>query len=146
MTTIQTFNRSNVQSMRMEIEAALKTVSAKYNVTVGIGRITFTANEMRCKLTAVAGTGASAGAPAAAPNAIPMAALMTTGVRILGITVNELRNEYTVAGVPGPVTLVGYMPRRFKYPFTVRTRSGKQYKISTYMAQSMLKNPVAKAA
>jgi len=146
-TPVTSFNRGNIASMRFEVEAALKAVGAKHGVDFGVGRITFTPSDFRCKITAVPHS--------AVPNSVAglvdpkrsaeAVALANVGVYRLGISKADLANQFYHPRL-GNATLIGYAPRRHVYPFTVKTARGKTLKIPMTMALDLVKNKIVKAA
>jgi hypothetical protein len=51
MTQIKSFDARNIRSLRNEYQEALDAVSRKYGFSAHMGRITFSSDEFRCKLT-----------------------------------------------------------------------------------------------
>jgi hypothetical protein len=144
MTTITNFNRTNVDQMRREVEAALKQVGDKYGLIIGIGRITFGANEFRTKLTVVTKSSApnvNVADPQAARRATEAAALANNLWQI-GLQRADLVNKFRDAAV-GECQFIGFAPRRHKYPYTIRTTRGKTLKISVGLAKQIALNKVA---
>lgn len=144
MTTITNFNRQNVSQMRSEVETALKQVGDKYGINFGVGRITFTGTDFRCKMSAVVKT-AVPNSPLIDPKkSLEAVELANRGVYQLGINRTDLTNKFNHPRL-GNATLIGYAPRRHKYPFTVKTDNGRTLKITRMMAQELVKNKVVAA-
>jgi len=143
--TITSFSRSNIESMRREVEAALAAVSAKHGLVIQVGRITYNASEFRCKLTAVPKTAVPANPLVSADprRSIEAVALAQNGRWLLGPV--DFSKVYTHPSL-GRATVIGYAPKRHKYPFTVKTGAGRTLKITTQMAKALVANPVAVAA
>ena len=127
MTTV---TRSNVATIRSDLDAALRQVAAKHGLDFSLGRITFTATSVRCKLEGISRvTGATANTVTAPVNA--NSADMNRLLQFIsdrGLKV-DLTKTFYFAGI-GQAKVIGYIPRRPKYPFVVQTVAGKRYKTS----------------
>lgn len=53
MAQIKAFDNKNLDAVRTEIEAALKKVGEKFDITIDIGRISYTASTFTSKVTAI---------------------------------------------------------------------------------------------
>jgi hypothetical protein len=144
---VASFNRSNIGTMRAEVEAALNAVAAKHGLAITLGRITFTGNEFRGKLTAVTRAAVPntinapnnpIGQPPADPRRSVEAVALRNNLYLLGLKDADLNNVYRSAIVGDTCTLIGYAPRRHKYPFTIRTGRGKTLKVTRYTAQQIV--------
>lgn len=123
-------SKSSVAYLRQELDAALKLVAAKTGIDFSIGIIRFDATSARCKIegfqrntTVTTPTGTTVTAPANAE-----ANQLQRYVAAYRITADLTRNFY-FAGV-GNAKVIGYVPRRPKYPFIIQTVAGKRYKVS----------------
>lgn len=117
MTEIITFDKTNLRAMRVELDAALAAIGAKYGVSVHLGNCRFTSDSASWKFDTKT---------------------KTTGSASTGITV-EMANAARLYGLdldrvaPDGSKLVEYRKRQYKYPWIVR-RNGKLYKNTTATA------------
>lgn len=127
-------NKSTLPSIRAEINAALAAVASKHGLVMSIGNIRFTEDSFRTTLEAK--TFKQAGTEVAVA-AVEQIALETMGQRVLGVTVEDLAKEY-MSPTLGKVKLIGYHPRKPKYPFIVQTTAGKRFKITVASARNLV--------
>lgn len=128
-------NKSTLPSIRAEINAALQAVGAKHGLNFSLGNIRFTDTTFSGKLEAAA-VGATGTLGASAKATVEAIDLKMMGPLILGQNV-DLTKEYTSPTL-GKVQLVGYHPRKPKYPFIVQTKLGKRFKISIASARNLV--------
>jgi hypothetical protein len=126
-------NKSTLPSIRAEINAALAAVGSKHGLVLSIGNIRFTADSFRTTLEAK--TFSQAGREVAAI-AVEQIDLESAGQRVLGTGV-DLTKEY-MSPTLGKVKLIGYHPRKPKYPFIVQTTAGKRFKITVASARNLV--------
>ena len=127
-------NKSTLPSIRADINAALAAVAAKHGLVMSIGNIRFTEDSFRTTLEAK--TFKQAGTEVAVA-AVEQVALETAGKRVLGGASVDITKEY-MSPTLGKVKLVGYHPRKPKYPFIVQTVSGKRFKITVASARNLV--------
>ncbi len=124
---------ANIKQIRADVEAALKTIYAKHGVDVTVGRITYCADNFRCKIE-----GNVRGASAATP-ANPKTAALSKYAFLLGNTFDETKS-YNIPSL-GRIKVTGYNTRARQYPFVVKQVStGKQYKVSTMSVKAAIDN------
>ena len=134
-------DRSKVQQVRQDLEQALQTLGTKYGMAFSVGTIRFDASTIRCKLNGV--TTATGAAPAITQS-VEMVRLLNyiKGPWIPSeLKTLDVNSKYIVPNL-GYVQVVGYSPRRHKYPFTVKCIGGrgKQYKISLNSMEFAVRN------
>lgn len=134
------FDRYNISVMRQEVEAALAAIGAKHGLNFNVGRITFEPNEFRCKVTAVTSSSVQ-GQPAG--QTVEFASLQRQGAFAIGAVGVDFANSLFRHPKLGRVKIVGYTPRRHKYPYSVQTVNGKRYKVSLMQAMDLVRNKVA---
>jgi hypothetical protein len=145
MATVTRIDRSNIRTMRSEVETALAAVGAKYGLNFDVGRITFAPDNFRCKITGAVKSAIPNGVAVVPGRTSDAVHLAGYGRSLLGLQVADLSKSYQYSGIghQGPVKIVGYAPRRFKYPFSIQTARGARYKISLAMARELVKHPIA---
>jgi hypothetical protein len=127
-----TISRSNISTIRADVEAALRTVYAKHGIDITVGRITFTANDFRCKITGV--VRGAAGTSTAAP-VDPTAFALTRAAYQLGNNYKAGAKYHSTS--LGKIEIVGYNSKAKKYPFIVKVvANGKKYKVSSSSAKA----------
>jgi len=121
-------NKDTLKQIRADLNAALKTVTAKHGIDFNLGIIRFTASEFRCKLNATArGTSKVTVDP-------KVAALSANTWRLgSGYKPNAV---YNMVGI-GRAKFVGYNRSAKKYPYIVQVvGSTKRYKVSPFSAKA----------
>jgi hypothetical protein len=128
-----------VQMARAEINKALATIAAKTGMDFTIGNIRFDATGMRTKLV-----GTVRGAAGLPQNVVadPKAVALRQKAYLLGNNVDLTKSYHSTS--LGVFKFTGFNTRGKKYPFFVKTASGKGYKITTAQAKAYVANgPVA---
>lgn len=111
MSKINTFDKQNLKSVRIDIDAALKTVADKYGIKLSIGTIRFDGNQFNTKLSAATDTAISA----------TIAVNEMFGLAPIG-------TRFIAQGVIFEVTK--HEPSRPKYPIVAKRSNGKLYKFT----------------
>jgi len=121
--------RDTVKDIRSDVEAALRQIAQKHNIDFNLGRITFSNTSVSCKVSGVVRVTGVAGVQAVAPSADMNNLLMylkRTGKQV------DLTKTYHFANL-GLCNVIGYVPRRPKYPIIVQTVVGnKRFKVSEF--------------
>ena len=124
--------RSNIEQIRADVEAALKTIYAKHGVDVTVGRIMFNAESFRCKIE-----GNVRGGSATPDDITSILADLYRRAWMLGKEFDETKTYQSPS--LGRVKVTGYNAKAIKYPFIVKQiATGKQYKITTQSAKSIV--------
>mgnify|MGYP001565345412 CR=1 FL=1 len=107
---INKFDKQNLQQLRQEINAAIKTIVDKHGLGKGsIGNIKFSGDEFRCKLTVNTKSNTSQ----------PLRVSVNLGEVKIGDRFQEKRTVYTITSIDNPGL----------FKFSVVTHTGKRYKI-----------------
>ena len=129
-----TGTKESVKQTRNDINAALLQLSKVTGLDFSIGTIRFDANGMRTTLTGVKrGAGGTSTTTAATTKTVNLAIV---GKQVLGQAFNEADKYHSLS--LGTVKIVGYNSRAKAYPFIVQTTGGKNYKITTLAAKSLV--------
>ena len=133
MSTITEFNKENLLQMRIEINAALRTITAQYGVDFKLGNISFTGQTFNSKLE-----GAVRNAETGAVQSKEFIDLKAIGKMYLG---EEFDTEKTYKHSDlGNIKVVGYNRRSPKYPFVIQpVGSNRKYKASTEQVKRTIK-------
>jgi hypothetical protein len=126
--------RSNISTIRADVEAALRTIYAKHGIDITVGRISYDAAGFRCKIDGIVRGSTGATAPVT-----PKVAALPGASWLLGNTFDQ--NKKYASPSLGTVMFTGYNSRARKYPFIVKQlRTGKSYKMSTIGAKQIVAN------
>jgi len=107
MTQFNKFDKANLKALRNEMQAVLEKYGVDANLDFEVGNMRFSEAEVDIKVKAKV-----KGAKTQTDT------MLENRVKALGISMtNSFGDE-----------LVEYSPRRYKYPYGYRTRSGKMYK------------------
>ncbi len=116
-----TFTKSNLKTIRADIDAALAAVESKHGVKFSLGNIRYSINDFRCKFECVS-TSDSQGntVDPKEENFKHDAFLVGVASDAFGKTFKSGRSNYKITGIN---------TRRHKYPVSaIRVASGKGYK------------------
>lgn len=119
MTTI---DKDFLRAFRIEAEQVLNDLAKRHGLSSSIGNIKFTANNFTAK---VGFHKVGADGTAMTPD---LSMLKMYGKNELGNNF-DINSEYRSPSL-GKIKFVGYVPRRYQYPFVVETINGKRYKLS----------------
>jgi len=119
MTQITQFNKSNLNSMRIDLKLALKKIEDKYGVNVNIGNIRFSDDEFSAPMKVTI-----EGAETAEEKAVATFSKMETGFKFSA-------GQRFFSETLGECKIVGFLTRSPKYPWIVETAKGKQYKYTS---------------
>ncbi len=125
------FSKSNLNTIRTDVAAALAAVEKKHGVSFKLGNIRYSANDFRCKLECFS-TSDSTGKTVdpAESNFKRDAFLVGVAKDAFGKTFKSGRSKYKITGIN---------TRRHKYPVSaIRVASGKSYKFPVSMLPSSL--------
>ena len=132
MSKITKFDRTNLKTLRADIDAALATVMAKHGLTANIGNIRFGDTDFRCKLNVeVAGNtgqGPVADADAAAERKFKANAWK------FGLTGDEFGKTFKSRGVAFTIIEINPRAKRGGYPVIAKNARGTQYKFGAEKA------------
>ena len=115
---------------RKDFTAAMEKLSAKYDMDIRLGNIKFTNDSFSTKLEAFAHTEEMTLQALMGLKTTPEMNALVKFMERKGVTPNQLTELYPFFGSVGKAKLIGYLPRRYKYPFTVEATNGKRYKVS----------------
>lgn len=113
---IDTFNRTNLAALRMDLDKAMFDLSKRYGVSIQTGSIRFSAGEATIKVVARA----------------------TESKSVAEMFIKEMKSIYKLRAneeINGR-TLVRHDRKKFKYPFIYKDRAGKMYKCSYELAKA----------
>ena len=129
-----TITKSNIAQHRKEIETTLKALSAKTGIDFNIGRITYNADSLRCKLEGtVRGAAGTSKTTVADPHLV---SLLKNASWALPAGFDQTKS-YSSQQL-GTVKIVGYNSRARSYPFIVQAKNGKKYKVASFGARMMV--------
>lgn len=130
--TIQTFDRSNLKTMRAEMDAALKTISEKYGVNFELGNIKFSSNEFSLKLSA------SIGNAKVENKAEKLEANFKLYAKFYGLVPEDFNRKFTHRGTE--YKIVGFDTKKRKNNIILeRTSDGKSFMGSPEMITKVIK-------
>lgn len=135
MTTINSFDKTNLKQLRAEFQAAVDVVAAKHGLVAGLGNIRFDANKFSVRLE-VRTKSPSASIASTNANTLEFEALKKQW-RVPGIDTTKTYRLRVKSGYVS-VKFVGFVDRRYKFPFTVQATDGKRYKVSVEQANNIL--------
>lgn len=126
-----------VKDARKELEIALKEVAKKTGIDFSVGRITYDATGLRCKIEGVQrGAAGTSKTVATDPHLIELLKLKEYGAFLLPKDFDHTKT-YKDAHL-GLVKVVGYNRRAHAYPFIVQSlKTGKKYKFKTDSVQNL---------
>jgi hypothetical protein len=113
---MKAFDKKNLKALRTEIDVALKALGEKHGITLHAGNASFTSEKVTFKLEVTVN---DADGSTQTPESIALKSYYP----------GLVDKVVTVRG--GNATVVGYMPRRYKYPFLVRMTNGKEYAVTS---------------
>ncbi len=120
---ITQFNRANLKTLRTDIDNALEAVLAKHGLSGSIGRISFSANEFKTRLTVGTGSTDDTAERTFKENACRF-----------GLTGDEFGKSFTQGSTK--FTIVGMKPRNHKYPIIAENAKGTSYKFPASYAEN----------
>lgn len=126
------FNKSNLNTMRADVAAALAAVEKKHGVSFKLGRISYSTNDFRCKLECFS-TSDSSGNTVDPKETNFKRDAFRVGVAAdaFGKTFKSGNSAYKITGINA---------RRPKYPVSaIRVASGKGYKFAVYSLPANLR-------
>ena len=112
---IDTFNRTNLAALRMDLDKAMFDLSKRYGVSIQTGSIRFSAGEATIKVVA------------RATESKTVANQFIDLMKVKGLRANEEINGRT---------LVRYDRKKIKYPYIYSDKNGKTYKCSYEIAKA----------
>lgn len=115
-----TFDRSNLKTIRNDIDAALAAVEKKHGIKFNLGNIRYSANDFRTKLECVSVTSAN-GAPVDADKV-----KFEQNAFLFGVKKDAFGKSFTSHG--RRFTITGINPRAKRYPVTAVGPQGGGYK------------------
>lgn len=126
------FTRSGLATLRADIDAALKAVGVKHNITLDLGSIRFSASEARCKLTMAPKSYTAAVMPALSNGLDPYNTVESREYVNLAYTLalpkDGLGRKFTSMGAT--YTIIGLKTSRRKYPVIGISARGTRYKFA----------------
>lgn len=116
-----TFNKSNLNTIRADVAAALAAVESKHGVSFKLGNIRYSTNDFRCKFECVSTSDSSGNTvDPAEENFKRDAFLIGVAKDAFGKKFKSGRSNYKITGINR---------RRHKYPISaIRVASGRSYK------------------
>ena len=131
---ITSFNRTNLKTLRSEIDAALEAVLAKHGLTADLGNIRFGATDFRCKLNvevaSTTGPASVADTDAAAERKFKAHAWK------FGLTGDEFGKTFKSRGTAFTIIEINPRAKRGGYPVIAKNARGTEYKFSAEHAKS----------
>lgn len=112
---IDTFNRTNLAALRMDLDKAMFDLSKRYGISIQTGSIRFSAGEATIKVVA------------RATESKTVANQFIDLMKVKGLRANEEINGRT---------LVRYDRKKIKYPYIYSDKNGKTYKCSYEIAKA----------
>lgn len=118
----------HLNPFRVDFEKAVKELEAKYDIKIGIGRISYDDKGFSTKMNVVKVADGN-------PEKSMDQAMYETHCKEFGLTLNDYGKRVDVGnGYVGKI--VSIIPRSYKYPIIIESYAGKQFKTS---ARSVLK-------
>jgi len=119
--------KAQLQTIRQDIAAALKSVEAKHSINLDLGNIGYTANEFHGKLTGstVSASGVDEAKEAKWKQYAPR----------FGLATNLFGKQFTQKGKKFTITEIS--PRSSKYPVIVEDAAGNGYKFTASAINSL---------
>ena len=134
MSKITSFNRTNLKTLRAEIDAALAGVLAKHGLTADLGNIRFGATDFRCKLN-VEVAGNTGQGPVADTEAAAERKFKANAWKF-GLTGDEFGKTFTSRGTRYTIIEINPRAKRGGYPVIAKNARGTEYKFSAEHAKS----------
>lgn len=126
------FNKANLKTIRVDIDAALAAVESKHGVKFSLGNIRYSTNDFRCKLECVS-TSDSTG-----KTVDPVEANFKRDAFLVGVAKDAFGKKFKSGRSNYKIT--GINTRRHKYPVSaIRVASGKSYKFPVSMLPANLR-------
>jgi hypothetical protein len=122
---IKQFDKTNLNILRKEIDAALANVAKKHQIALSIGAISYSGEQFHTKLQAVVQSKDNKGLTVKQIQVIKNVKMYGN---MYNITEEDLNKTFTYAGKP--YKFVGLMPSRPKYPVLGESSTGKVFKFS----------------
>ena len=116
MTTITRFDKTNLDTLRKEIDDALAPIAARHGIQLHAGRITYAADNARITLEAAVVT----------PDGMVLSREATAFrelAHLYGLQPSDLGRTFTLSGTE--YTIVGLRTRATRAPILARTSDGK---------------------
>lgn len=117
-----TFNKSNLKTIRADIDAALAAVESKHGVKFSLGNIRYSTNDFRCKLECVSTADANGNAINVDKANFERLAVMV-GVKkdAFGKSFTKRGKKYTITSINTrarkfPIQAVNTLGDRYKFP------------------------------
>jgi hypothetical protein len=130
---MSTITKSNIATIRSDVEAALAAVAKKHGLTITVGRITYDDSSFRCKVE---------GEATVSNSAVKQSSKLGLAT-VLGDKFNE--KEIYISSSLGLVKFVDYRPSSYKYPVIVeQVQTTKRFKLSTLQAKALVNNEAKK--
>jgi len=129
---ITSFNRSNLKTLRAELDSALAAVLTKHGLTADLGNIRFGATDFRCKLNVevASTTGPTSVADTTAVNERKF----KQHAYKFGLTGNEFGKSFKVRGTVFTITEINPRAKRGGYPIIAQNARGTTYKFGAEKA------------
>jgi len=121
---ITDFNRANIRALRVELDKAMQSISAKYGIEIETGNASFSGNEVTFKVKAN-----TVGANGVAITEEAKQFELEKGIHGLG----HLSVGDTIMIQGNPYILTGFNSRARKAPINFTDKSGKSYRCSVQM-------------
>ena len=133
MSKITQFNRTNLKTIRAEIDAALAGVLAKHGLTADLGNIRFGTTDFRCKLNVeVAST---TGPAAVADTTSANERKFKTHAWKFGLTGDEFGKTFKSRGTSFTIIEINPRAKRGGYPVIAKNARGTEYKFAASFAK-----------
>lgn len=139
---ITSFDRSNLRTVRADLDAALAAVTTKHGITFIVGNMRFTPGDFKATLTAHASTTASIGSTDELPTGAEQVVFANLAVRF-GVKPTDYNRALTIRGKA--YRLVGIRPQAIQYPFICITPHGGRYKFGAADVLAALSGSTAPA-
>lgn len=133
MAKITNLTRKDVQNLRDEMDAALAKVLAKHGVTADLGRMTFTNEEVRCKLTVSVNSTGPVGAVASTDSAEERK--FKQYAYKFGLTGDEFGKTFKSRGTAFTIIKINPRAKRDGYPVIAQNARGTKYKFGAEKAR-----------
>lgn len=133
---MQNFTKASVKQFRADFEATMAAFGAKHGLTLNIGNIRFTPNDVRFKVTGVITKATAVNGVAIPVKSVAEQNFVSMAWRH-GLQATDLHKKVTIQGREFEIT--GYMPGRPKFSFEIRaTKTGRQFKATRLQLVSAL--------
>ena len=127
-----TFNKSNLNTIRADVAAALAAVEKKHGVNFSLGNIRYSTNDFRCKLECVSTSDASG-------NTVnPDEVNFKRDAFMIGVAKDAFGKSFTSRGKK--YTITGINTRARKFPINGVNTRGERYKFPVSALPASLKD------